>query len=110
MRCKPDSTNANCVTEKGPWIDLPEPNRLPFADNKMSEDQSDYGSRTGPAFIEIGSGEQWQKDGPELGITQPEEASADGSPEYDYSDFVFPEKVYRKENWNREFQEENLIL
>ncbi|KAJ8284545.1 hypothetical protein COCON_G00033950 [Conger conger] len=112
VRCRPDSQKANCEKEKDIWMDLPVPNRLSLADNKRTKDQSDDGSGTGQPFNVIGSADQ--KDGHELGAFQPEEASTDldGSPEIDYSDFVFPQKVYRKNNlpFNQEFQEENLIL
>ncbi|KAG5855026.1 serglycin-like [Anguilla rostrata] len=114
LRCRPNSKNANCVTEKGPWIDLPEPNRLPSTADKKTKDQSDDGSGTGQPFSEIGSGDQWEKDGREQGVFQPEEASTDldGSSELDYSDFVSPQKVYLKDNLplDQDLQEENLIL
>ncbi|KAJ8364981.1 hypothetical protein SKAU_G00138120 [Synaphobranchus kaupii] len=110
VKCRPDSRNANCLTEKGPWIDLPKPNHLPSAANKITKDQSDDGSGTGQPFTETGSGDQWEKDGSDLGVFQPEDVSTDldVSPEHDYSDFVFPQKVNLP--FNQELQEESLIL
>ncbi|KAJ8384159.1 hypothetical protein AAFF_G00208610 [Aldrovandia affinis] len=99
VKCRPESKNANCVTEMA---------------NEIANYQSDDGSGNGQYFPKLDSGDQWEKDGRALGVLLHEEGSADpnDAPENDYTDFVFPERVYHKDRLlsDQEFQEENLIL
>ncbi|KAL0964681.1 hypothetical protein UPYG_G00327500 [Umbra pygmaea] len=68
LKCRPDSTNANCVTQRGPTMRLPgPPDRLPPTAVKdivqketvsESEEQSGEGSATEGFYADQGSGDQ----------------------------------------------------
>ncbi|KAJ8393275.1 hypothetical protein AAFF_G00063470 [Aldrovandia affinis] len=76
VRCRPDGSNANCMKEWGPWIDLPGPSdRLPPSAvqdiMKASLDQELHladGSGVNEPLVESGSGDQWGMDRQELGV------------------------------------------
>ncbi|XP_036402800.1 serglycin [Megalops cyprinoides] len=117
VKCRPDGKNSNCEQQQGPWIDLPGPsNRLPSSavkdllkNNQELDTKSTEGS--GASEADIGSGDQWMRDGQQLGVFGAEEGSTqleEGSTEVDYTEYVFPERV--KKGLNNEMQEEHLIL
>ncbi|XP_036812147.1 serglycin [Oncorhynchus mykiss] len=107
LKCSPDAKNANCETQRGPWMDLPgPPDRLPSIAVKdivpeeagsEPEEQSGEGSATGILLTEQGSGDQ-------LGSTD-----VDG---IDYPGFVFPPKMTMDQVLPpaQELKEDHLIL
>ncbi|KAG7462935.1 hypothetical protein MATL_G00190020 [Megalops atlanticus] len=115
VKCRPDGKNSNCEQQQGPWIDLPGPsNRLPSSAVKdlLKKKPELDADGSGASEADIGSGEQWMRDGQQLaafgaeeGSTQLEEGS---TPEVDYTEYVFPQRV--KKGLNNEMQEEHLIL
>ncbi|XP_066549057.1 serglycin [Amia ocellicauda] len=128
VKCKPDARNANCKTEKGPWIDISSTQIPPTDELEQTEidepkgvTEESSGEGSGEPVIEIGSGEQWIQDHILSGrdVTEKEESSNDyeGSSsvdtnyeEIDYTGFTFPEKVQLGKETKMNLEEENLIL
>nr|XP_015202546.1 PREDICTED: serglycin [Lepisosteus oculatus] len=126
VRCKPGEHNANCQTEKGPWIDLPDSRAKDGRTNSRAEKITELlpteelsGDGSGAAPTEIGSGDQWLMDAGEAnsGVITEEGSALDyeeSSPnmELDYSDFIFPRRVPVKHRHPQDLKprEENLFL
>ncbi|XP_039593572.1 serglycin [Polypterus senegalus] len=126
VRCRPDSKNANCIEQKGPWIDLPKSgvNRiLPSSaeqvrvDNINEEDLSgdfsgdfqaegkpepDSKAKVDVAQLTLKEGEE--EEGSALDSTSPPDEA-----EVDYSLYSYPVRVPAKQQ-DLKLQEEGFIL
>ncbi|XP_041922062.1 serglycin [Alosa pseudoharengus] len=120
LRCRPDSKNPNCMEEKGPMINLDKypdtPKRLPSSavqeilpnetglePDEQSGDNTEAGKHI-PDFLDRGSGDQLLMDS----LMQRQEESSgmeEGSSDFDYTNFVLPEKMpYYEEYENNMIQ------
>ncbi|XP_030627746.1 serglycin [Chanos chanos] len=131
VKCKPEGKDPNCHTQKGPWMNLPGPqDRLPASATKtivpvessevaseeveLSGDGSGGGSII-PVLPELGSGDQWMADTQDQVEYQAEvpvsaHLGEESSGDFDYSNYIFPEKVKANGPSTEELKEENMLL
>ncbi|XP_067278086.1 serglycin [Pseudorasbora parva] len=101
VKCHPDDKNANCLTQKGPWIDLAgQRARLhPSAAKHIvstEEVTPNVEEQSGEGSGNSGSLDPWMADGPVQEVYNNEEEAStwmESSGDVDYSEYVTPRKT-----------------
>ncbi|KAG1950939.1 serglycin [Pimephales promelas] len=123
LKCNPDDKNANCVTQKGPWVPLSgQSTRLPPSAAKHivpveevtpeTEEQSGEGSGNSDTLAPfLNMDRQLMADGPEQELNNNEvEASTwmESSGDIDYANYVSPQKI----DWlsSQDLKEDNIMV